>query len=105
MASNKFLQYFIYKYRIFVGLSFKDANVRRWLSWLHKARTDAIDKYGGTTESTAHYWIEKKPESDYLKKWYEASVAHLGIRLIWIDDWKDTANVIRHAVEKLKSIV
>lgn len=89
----------------FVGLSFKDANIRRWLSWLHKARTDAIDKYGGSTESTAHYWIEKNPGSNHLKKWYEASVAHLGIRLIWIDDWKETANVIRHAVEKLKNIV
>ena len=88
----------------FIGLSFRDANIRRWLAWLHKARIDAIKQYGGTHESTAHYWIEKTPDSLYLKNWYEASVAHLGIRLIWIEDWKDTTAVIRRSVEKLKNI-
>jgi len=88
----------------FIGLSFRDANIRRWLSWLHKARIDAIVQYGGTSESTAHYWIEKTPDSPYLKKWYEASVAHLGIRLIWIDEWKDIIYVIRRSVERLKNI-
>lgn len=88
----------------FIGLSFRDANIRRWLSWLHKARIDAIKLYGGANESTAHYWIEKMPDSPHLKNWYEASVAHLGIRLIWIDDWKDTTAVIRRSVEKLKKL-
>lgn len=86
----------------FIGLSFKDANIRRWLSWLHKARIDAIEKYGGTNESTAHYWIEKNPQDFILKKWYEASVAHLGIRLIWVDNWSEIPSVIMKAVEQLK---
>ena len=87
----------------FIGLSFRDANVRRWLSWLHKAKVDTINKYGGANESTTHYWIEKSPESSQLKKWYEASVAHLGIRLIWITEWTEVASIIRTSVENLRT--
>ena len=42
----------------FIGLSFRDANVRRWLSWLHKAKVDTINKYGGANESTTHYGLK-----------------------------------------------
>jgi hypothetical protein len=38
-----------------------------------------------------------------LKKWYEASVAHLGIRLIWITEWTEVASIIRTSVENLRT--
>lgn len=75
---------------IFIGLSLTDANIRKWLSWVHSNRIDEYKKYNlDTNESTNHYWINKKPKTDIEKKWIEASVAHLGIRMIWINDWDE----------------
>lgn len=38
-----------------------------------------------------------------IEKWYEASVAHLGIRLIWITEWTEVASIIRTSVENLRT--
>jgi hypothetical protein len=88
----------------FVGLSLRDQNIRRWLSWMHAARKESIKKYKSASESTAHYWIEKIPDDKKLKDFYEYSVAHLGIRIIWIDDWKDCNEVFYRAINALKKI-
>lgn len=89
----------------FIGLSLRDQNIRRWLSWMHAARKESIKKYGSssTFESTAHYWIEKIPEDSNLKAFYEASVAHLGIRIIWIDDWDSCNDVLYKAITALEN--
>lgn len=84
----------------FVGLSFTDPNLRRWLSWLHKSRVDAIARVDKTAqESTSHYWIEKKPVDASEVSWIEASVAHLGIRMIWIDDYSQIVEVLKKAIK------
>ena len=44
------------------------------------------------------FWIEKNPNNANLKRWYESSVAHLGIRIIWIDQWEELPRVLRKAI-------
>lgn len=46
----------------FVGLSFVDPNIRRWLAWIQEERLKAIKKHNpksAVSISTSHYWIEK----------------------------------------------
>lgn len=84
----------------FVGLSFTDPNIRRWLSWLHRSRIEAIHRMDETAnESTAHYWIEKEPRTENERRWIEASVAHLGIRLLWVSDYTEIVDVLKKSIK------
>lgn len=83
----------------FVGLSFVDPNIRRWLAWIQKERLEAIRKRNPDgVVSTSHYWIEKKPDSLIQMRMMEASVCHLGIRIIWINDWKEVSTAIEKGI-------
>lgn len=89
----------------FVGLSFVDPNIRRWLAWIQKERQTALLKKKPITKkspngvvSTSHYWIEKKPASTIQMRMMEASVSHLGIRIIWIDDWEEVGIVLENGI-------
>ena len=96
--SNSFFNILTTSTVIFIGLSFTDANLRRWLSWIHASKKDALKKMGIQEDSTSHYWIEKIPEDRRMQRWYESSVAHLGIRIIWISDWYEVPEVLKKAV-------
>lgn len=96
--SNSFFNILTTNTVFFIGLSFTDSNLRRWLSWIHACKMDSLEKMGKKTDSTSHYWIEKTPCNAGLKKWYESSVAHLGIRIIWINEWNELPRVLRKAV-------
>lgn len=96
--SNSFFNILTTNTVFFIGLSFTDPNIRRWLSWIHACKMESLEKMGKKADSTSHYWIEKIPDNPGLKKWYESSVAHLGIRIIWIDRWGDLTRVLRKAV-------
>ena len=73
---------------VFVGVSLSDSNMRRWLSWIHNNKMQELKSNGiADIESTEHFWINKKPKSEVEKVWMEESVAHLGVRLVWIDEW------------------
>ena len=48
--------------------------------------------------STSHYWIEKKPASTVQQRMMEASVSHLGIRIIWIDDWTEVSAALENGI-------
>ena len=83
----------------FVGLSFVDPNIRRWLAWIQEERQTALLKRNPKgVVSTSHYWIETKPASAIQMRMMEASVSHLGIRIIWIDDWSDVSTVLENAI-------
>lgn len=83
----------------FVGLSFVDPNIRRWLAWIQEERLKAIKKHNPDgCVSTSHYWIEKKPDSSIQMRMMEASVSHLGIRIIWIDDWSETSQALEKGI-------
>lgn len=84
----------------FVGLSFKDPNIRRWLAWIQKSKLTAINLITkNSIDSTSHYWIEKDPKNSNLRAWYEASVAHLGIRMIWVDDYSQIVDVLEKGIK------
>lgn len=84
---------------VFIGVSMSDPNMRKWLSWIHSMRLKEIAHHGvKKTDSTQHYWINKKPTDADESRWIESSVAHLGIRMIWIDEWCDVEKVLTKMV-------
>lgn len=96
--SNSFFNILTTNTVFFIGLSFTDPNIRRWLSWIHASKIESLKKMGKKVDSTSHYWIEKLPNDVNLKKWFESSVAHLGIRIIWIEKWEELPKILRRAV-------
>lgn len=86
---------------IFIGTSLTDPNMRRWLSWVHSNRIKEMHEHKISAESsTQHYWIRVIPKDQALMPWVEAAVAHLGVRLIWIEKWSEVST----AIEKLLGI-
>lgn len=85
----------------FVGVSLTDSNMRRWLAWLHESKITELKQkvHKEIGNSSSHYWINKRPTDSKLEKWYEASVSHLGIRIIWIRDWQEVGSVLREAIK------
>lgn len=80
---------------IFVGLSLTDPNMRKWLNSVQKERNIDI---GDSVESTQHFWIEKEPNNKVIMDWMEASVCHLGIRIVWIKKWSEVVSVISNMI-------
>ena len=96
--ANAFLSTCLSQHVIFVGTSLTDQNMRRWLSWIQSNRITEMKQYGLCVEdSTQHYWIRKIPDDPQHIPWIEAAVAHLGIRLIWLNEWSE----VSIALEKL----
>lgn len=92
---------------LFIGVSLSDPNMRRWLSWLHDNRIKELSTI--TTkqpnDSTNHFWINKRPTNPSETKWIEATVSHLGVRLIWINDWRDLEKTLRSMLSLSNKLV
>jgi hypothetical protein len=80
---------------IFVGVSLTDPNMRKWLTWIQNERNIDIQI---NINSTQHFWITKKSKFEDTMRWTEASVYHLGVRVIWINDWGETESVLRKLI-------
>ncbi len=81
---------------VFVGVSLADPNMRRWLSWAHDMRQEEIQTMEGSPKpSTTHFWINKRPNSRAIIEWTESAVAHLGVRLVWIDEWSKAGSALK----------
>jgi hypothetical protein len=81
---------------VFVGLSLTDPNMRRWLAWLYSQRLHEIQaRNPRVRDSTQHLWINRTSGSPQTDRWTEALVSNLGVRLVWIDQWRDTAAILR----------
>lgn len=81
---------------VFIGVSLSDPNMRRWLSWVHGNRIRELrERHQHHGESSTHFWINRRPGSEGTQRWIESAVAHLGVRLIWIDDWRDAGAALR----------
>lgn len=94
--ANSFINNCINSKMVFIGVSLTDSNMRRWLSWIHANKTQelAVNKIE-YTDATEHFWICVKPNSKQEMLWIEESVAHLGIRLVWINNWNQVGTVLR----------
>lgn len=80
---------------VFVGLSFADSNLRRWLGFVHANRVLELKAIGEkVTDSTQHYWINRRPKTRGEQEWIEAAVAHLGVRLVWVDEWSEVGEAL-----------
>ena len=77
---------------IFVGVSLSDPNMRKWLNCVQSERSKDI---GEDVDSTKHFWITKIPNNKETMDWMEASVYHLGVRIIWVKSWGQTSSVIK----------
>lgn len=81
---------------VFIGVSLSDPNMRRWLSWIHDNRVQELKERGAYRGvSTSHLWINTKPASDVERAWIESCVAHLGVRLVWINSWNEMGQGLR----------
>ncbi len=81
---------------IFIGVSMTDPNMRRWLSLVHSNRVGELEtRRSFTGESAPHYWIRTRPESHLERRWIEAIVAEMGIRIVWIQEWDEIDDALR----------
>lgn len=81
---------------VFVGVSLSDANMRRWLGWIHSNKMNEFRNNGiDSRDATEHFWINKKPKTEVERIWMEESVAHLGVRLVWIDEWNQVGKALK----------
>ena len=79
---------------LFIGLSFCDSNIRKWLTWVQKSRHDDIININKSSPSTRHFWIEKRPANEEQCRLLESLVFHLGVRIIWLNDWGDLESTL-----------
>lgn len=81
---------------LFVGTSLTDPNIRTWLSWIHAARVSELSSIGATQgPSTAHFWLTTHAPTAAEDRWIESSVAHLGVRVVWLDEWREAVPAMR----------
>jgi len=85
--SSLFLGTAVLRSVVFVGLSFSDPNLRRWLAWVHANRATELEIRGKDPECYEHYWLKEDIADDDQKRWIESSVRHLRVRLVWIKSW------------------
>jgi hypothetical protein len=84
---------------VFIGLSFSDSNLRRWLGIMHQNRLRELQSIGHSAVASApHYWFRTIPKTTEEKAWIEAAVAHLGVRLVWLKNWAEAGPALRSMV-------
>lgn len=94
--SNNFMSAASSTNMVFVGLSMTDPNIRKWLAWVSTLRCQEIQAVGHSPAvSTQHYWIRTQPSKPAMSRWIEALVAHLGVRLIWIESWGQVEETLK----------
>jgi hypothetical protein len=85
---------------VFVGLSLSDPNIRAWLFRTNRTRLRELAEISPTHDggSLPHFWLRESPSTKEEARWIEASVAHLGVRLVWLPKWSDAGIHLRALV-------
>ncbi len=103
--SNEFISYCSKLTLVFIGVSLTDPNMRRWLSWvhslkLHELKQNMIIPEKSLNKVYSHFWINRIPKNTDEKKWIEACVQHLGVKIIWIKNWGEVGKILEKLTEK-----
>jgi hypothetical protein len=94
--SASFIQVCMTQSLVFAGVSLSDSNMRRWLSWVHATRVAELKElHDQDAASTVHFWLNRDPGSEIEKRWIESTVAHLGVRVVWVPHWEFTEEALR----------
>jgi hypothetical protein len=94
--SSTFFEACMARSAIFIGLSFSDPNLRRWLGIMHQNRLHELQSIGQDDVTSApHYWFRTAPKTSEERLWTESAVAHLGVRLVWLKNWGDVGPALR----------
>ena len=72
---------------VFVGVSFTDPNLRRWLGSVHAERAAELKIMGNENPSYEHYWLTRDPGDESIRRWTESLVRHLGVRVVWMPEY------------------
>ncbi len=65
--------------------------MRKWLTWKQNERNNDVDT---SIQGTQHFWLITKADNEDTMRWMETFVLHLGIRIIWLNDWNETEELI-----------
>ncbi|MCP5523264.1 MAG: SIR2 family protein [Verrucomicrobiales bacterium] len=93
--SAVFLGTAVLRSMVFVGVSFTDPNLRRWLASVHADRVAELKMKGNRNPTYEHYWLNRDPRNETLKRWTESLVHHLGVRLVWIPEYSQLEDYLR----------
>lgn len=93
--SSVFLDTCVSRSVVFIGVSLSDPNMRRWLAWVQRNRSNELKEVFHTSANTTqHYWLNRKPTVESQALWIESAVAHLGVRLVWLERWESVGDVL-----------
>lgn len=82
---------------LILGHSLADPNIRKWLGWTHANSIKTFSAVSRASEITPrHIWIAKSPVDAKVREIQEVSLLHLGVRVCWLNDWKDVAATLRN---------
>jgi hypothetical protein len=106
--SSNFLSV-VQNYRcVFIGVSFTDPNLRRWLAWQNQGKAKARKSKNIEASGLYHYWFKKRDKKrcdskSTYQKLVEKSVRHLGVRVIWIDDYSEIGKILANMLAEKTS--
>ena len=82
---------------VLIGQSLADPNMRRWLAWSASVRAaESSRRAKRTIEVLPHFWFKRRPKDAQERVFFENALTHLGVRIVWLDSWGQTADVMRN---------
>jgi hypothetical protein len=102
-AQTTYLYHAQHNKLVLLGMSMADPNIRRWMVNNAEQQRDGVNAVhaaqsglapGATTSHLTlppldHFWITKRPNSQFAEDVLDQSLSHLGIRTVFLDDWSE----------------